>query len=272
MTTETQDSTALAPVESTGLAIHDNERQFATVIEHATRDLLGTPTARDALTLAVVHEFRRTPGLKKCSLDSIAACAIACAELGLYPSGTMAHVHLIPRGGEATLQIGYRGYMELARNAGTHIDTVGVVYADEVERGLFTAELAPFSISHRFSILDIDRSDKQLVAAYASGIVGGVRIGVILTRAQIDSRMKKGGAVWKAEFAAMARKSAIKALCNGGQVPLSPVVLNAMGNADPDYPTAPAPVVKAIDIQPEPTNPTEAAQAALGGGEGDGRW
>jgi len=262
--------------QTTEITVHnEGEAQLANVIEHATRDhLRNDPAAIHAMKAALVHEVRRVPKLFECSPDSMAAAAVTCAELGLYPKGSIAHIHLIPRGGQVTVQIGYRGLMELARRAGVHVDTDGVVYRQEVERGLFTAELAPFSLSHRFSLEDIGRSDGELVAAYASCVVDGARVGVILTRADLDKRRNRamGGGnkgPWSTDYAAMCRKSAIRALLQSGKVPLSAEVLAGLGKTDEARQAVQAPEAPRIEVQPEPADPTARAAAALDDG---GTW
>ena len=61
--------------------------------------------------------------LAKCSTLSLIQCAIKCSELGLEPGSALGLVYLIPRQNKGnkwacTLQVGYRGYIELARRSG----------------------------------------------------------------------------------------------------------------------------------------------------------
>lgn len=64
--------------------------------------------------------------------DGAKMAAIAkCASLGLYP-GPQDHVYLVPRKGELTVQVGYKGYAYLARQAPGVADvTVHLVHADD---------------------------------------------------------------------------------------------------------------------------------------------
>lgn len=76
--------------------------------KHITADRL----ARLALT-----EMSRVPKLKDCTESSLMKCLMVASQLGLEP-GLLGHVYLIPYGKEATLIIGYKGMIDLARRSG----------------------------------------------------------------------------------------------------------------------------------------------------------
>lgn len=86
----------------------------------------------------------KTPTIGKCTPLSVLGALMTCASLGLEPNTVLNHAYIIPRkngykskqaGGdvyEATLQIGYRGYIQLGHNSGqiAGIDA-GVHYSDD---------------------------------------------------------------------------------------------------------------------------------------------
>ncbi len=57
-------------------------------------------------------------GLANCTLPSLLACAYTVAKLGLETDKVLGHVYIIPYGGVATIQLGYKGLIELARRSG----------------------------------------------------------------------------------------------------------------------------------------------------------
>lgn len=79
-------------------------------------------------------DFAKSPGLQKCTPQSIYLALIACAQVGLEPGGVMQHAFIIPYGKEATFQLGYRGVIELA-NRSPLIARVGMnlVYEAEID-------------------------------------------------------------------------------------------------------------------------------------------
>jgi|WetSurMetagenome_2_1015567.scaffolds.fasta_scaffold12269_7 recombination protein RecT len=68
---------------------------------------------RIALTAA-----QRSEALMRCELGSIIKSVIEASELGLEPSGVLGHAYLVPYKGVAQLQVGYRGFIELAGRSG----------------------------------------------------------------------------------------------------------------------------------------------------------
>lgn len=63
-------------------------------------------------------ELSKNPELNRCTTDSICGAIMSCAQLGLEP-GIAGMVYLIPRKGEMTLQLGYRGMIALCHRSGT---------------------------------------------------------------------------------------------------------------------------------------------------------
>jgi len=65
-----------------------------------------------------VTTLRRNEKLLRCDQDSLLACLMLSAQLGLEPGGPLGHAYLVPYGSELTFIVGYRGYIELARRTG----------------------------------------------------------------------------------------------------------------------------------------------------------
>jgi recombination protein RecT len=62
-------------------------------------------------------ELSKNTDLNKCTTDSICGAIMSCAQLGLEP-GIAGMLYLIPRGGKMTIQLGYRGMIELCHRSG----------------------------------------------------------------------------------------------------------------------------------------------------------
>jgi recombination protein RecT len=68
----------------------------------------------DRLKLVALTAFTRTPALWTCEPVSIARAIVEAGQLGLEPTGLLGGAYLVPRGGQATLLVGYRGLVMLA--------------------------------------------------------------------------------------------------------------------------------------------------------------
>ncbi|MCP4739020.1 MAG: hypothetical protein GY873_33045, partial [Bosea sp.] len=132
------------------------------------------PSAVDPkrLVSVMLTAATKTPKLLECSPPSMMRALMHCAELGLEPGGALGHIYLIPRKGEVSVQIGYKGLAELARRTGQISEiNAGVVYEDELMAGgdrpaAFVATLEPPTIEHRLAF-GVDRSPGKLRLAYA---------------------------------------------------------------------------------------------------------
>lgn len=209
---------------------------LAAEVKPAIKSLLPKHlTAERILRLVFEEALKPESKLLKCKWVTILECLITAAQLGLEVGGPFAGAYLIPRfnkdGGfyYCTMLVSYRGLIDLAQRSGMIADiTANVVYGAEVEAGLFEAEIEPARIVHRVALRGaaVERTDDDIVAAYCVvRTTNGGRYQRILTRAEINARRSRSGergfSPWKTDFAAMARKSAIRALFQGGTVPMS---------------------------------------------------
>lgn len=80
--------------------------------------LLPPSITPDRLMRTVMMSVEKTPKLMQCSVQSIVNAATTAAVLGLECDGVTGQGYLVPYGGVATFQIGYKGYNTLGARAG----------------------------------------------------------------------------------------------------------------------------------------------------------
>lgn len=228
-------STDLVKTSQTGIAQRD---PFVdALVRDAMAHAVSVITA-DQLSGALLAAFRKSKNnaLAKCSPPSIVTSLQICAQLGLKPNTAMGHIYLIPYAGECTPIIGYKGYQELARRH----PSVRSVFAEVVLDG------ETFSLSAGSDGVRVNHQpdpSRSTIAANASNIVGAyavchVQNGERLTRwisiADIEGRRKRGASgkgkatPWDTDYAAMARKSAVRALFGSGEAPMSDEIAAAL--------------------------------------------
>jgi recombination protein RecT len=163
----------------------------------------------------VLTECRTSPNLMRCSHASLLGATMTAAQLGLEID-VRGLAYLIPRrhknGYAATLMIGYRGYVELARRSGDVRDVrAHVVY----ERDDFDCEYGDSPrLFHRPTLIG-ERGEP--VAAYAVAFYkDGTTSALALRVDEIEARRKRSAArddgPWVTDWDAMARKTAVRAL------------------------------------------------------------
>lgn len=79
-----------------------------------------------------VTAIQKNPKLLECSENSLVRSIIEASELGLEVNTNLGQAYLIPYGQEATLQVGYRGFIALAHRSGKISNLQGeVVYEND---------------------------------------------------------------------------------------------------------------------------------------------
>jgi recombination protein RecT len=181
----------------------------------------------DRFARLVLTAVKATPQLMDCfetkqGQTSVLLAAMKAASLGIEPNTELQHCWLLPRRNrqvmECQLQIGYRGYIELARRSGEVKD----IYAEVVREGdLFTVKKG----LHRDLVHEVpaegDRGKLTHAYAVAHFMSGGFAFEVLdeeavgLRRAQSDSwRSEKARqySPWTTATESMWKKSAVRAL------------------------------------------------------------
>lgn len=181
---------------------------------------LALPNSMDPARFAriTITECKANPALLRCEPLSLLAAVMRAAQLGLEP-GPLGHCYLVPFKNGATGRtdvqfiLGYKGIVSLARRSGEIED----VYAEVVYGGdHFDYELGLHrNLTHKRAATD--RTDANISHAYAvAHFKGGGYAFVVLDRIEIDARRARSRASskgpWVTDYAAMARKSAVRAL------------------------------------------------------------
>lgn len=183
-------------------------------------DLLKVlPDEKAALYFAriIVTALNKTPKIQECSTESILSAIFDLASLNLVPNSPIGHAYLIPYGGVCTVQIGYKGFAELAYRSGE----VKMVQADVVRDGdefkyLKGANVQQF-VSHCKNLTK-GRDGREVIAAWASVelLNGGVAIEVMesdeLAKIERLANAKKESPAWKYFADEMRKKTAVKRL------------------------------------------------------------
>lgn len=207
------------------------EQKVETILPSLTK-LLGERFDPHRFARIIVGEVRKTPKLQECSMISILGAATQAATLRLEP-GLMGYCYLLPfwnkhanggKGGfEAQFQLGYQGYMELAKRTGL----ISTIEAEIVYEGdEFHFEYGSNKrLYHKPNIESEHYGDKAHAKYYYCMIKykDGSEQFKVITKKQavqhgmkysksVDKKLKSLTGTWLVEFDAMALKTAIKML------------------------------------------------------------
>ncbi len=177
----------------------------------------------------------RTPAIADCSVESLVGAVMQASILGFKPVAALGECYFVPyrnnKNGktEVQFQIGYKGYLSLARQSGEIL----TVFAEVVREGdTFDYELGLHpKLTHK-PRLDNSEALVSHVYAVVHYKTGGYNF-VILSHSEVEkyrrrSQSQRDGlsGAWKTDYPAMAKKTAIRRL-----VPYLPVSIDRLEQA-----------------------------------------
>jgi recombination protein RecT len=179
----------------------------------ALADMLpGGEDAAKRFKRVVIQAVVRNPDLMKCTPASIVSAVMESATIGIEPTGTLGGAYLVPYGNKATLIVGYRGLIELARRSG-EIESIEARVVREGDE--FSYEYG--TSAHVRHVPKLEAGDRALTFVYGvAKLRGGTTQFEVMTREQVEairSRSKSGNSgPWKTDYDEMARKTVVRRL------------------------------------------------------------
>ena len=185
----------------------------------------------ERIARVALSELRTNPVLLGCEPASLVNAIVKASQLGLEVGGALGHAYLVPYKTEATLIVGYRGLIALARRSGEIQSlTARVVH----ERDTFELE---YGLNEKLRHIPSTEADPgEMTHAYAVARLkdGGVQYEV-MTMAEIESIRKRSRAgqsgPWVSDYEEMARKTVVRRLAK--YLPISIEMADAL-TADQD--------------------------------------
>lgn len=232
-----------------------------------------------------VSAINREPKLAECSVESVLSCFMRCTSLGLEPSNVngLGMAYILPYGNknyrtgqsEATLIIGYKGMIELARRSGDlkSIHAQAVYEGDEFDYWEDeTGQHFRFRANR-----DIEHTPDRLTDVYVNAqLLNGGFVFEHMTRAEVDQIMNRSSSArakvspWKTDYEAMALKTVIRRSFKYLPVSTEAMSAAAADGTTPDYSdvfTPTFPPATAEDAEPmgtpEDTTLTQQTEPAM---------
>lgn len=200
--------------------------------------IIGTSSAAgirpERLKLVALTAFTRTPALWTCEPVSVARAIVEAGQLGLEPTGLLGGAYLVPRGNQATLLVGYRGLVMLAKRSGE---------VQRVEARVVRAKDAfeyAYGIDQRLEHVPSRELDPgALTDAYALLVYrDGERQFDVMSAAEIEAIRKRsstpGAGPWVTDYFEMAKKTVLRRLMK--LAPLTVEVAAQLDEIDPEAP------------------------------------
>ena len=221
--------------------------------------VIGNNLSPQRLYQMYVSTINREPQLANCGVESVLSCFMKCAALGLEPSNVdgLGRAYILPYGNknyrtgqkEATLIIGYKGMIDLARRSGQIRD----ISARAVHEG---DEFAySYGLNEDLRHVPCAKPGKLTHVYMIANFKDGGHYFQVMNADEIEAAAKRspsyGKAVspWKSDYEAMAKKTVIRRAFP--YLPVSVEARDAAASDDqtPDYSDVfrPLPTVTADD-------------------------
>ncbi len=203
------------------------------------REIATKALGPDRIIRLFAESARQTPKLLQCEPMSVFNALIQCANTGLEPNTWRGHAYLIPYGKVCTFIAGYKGMIDMARR---HPDVLtihaDVAYDDD--------EAWSFEYGSNTHLRHIPGPHKgKITHAYCYvKLRDGAEAFRVLTYDEIIAHRDQYSQGWKTavkfkktaespwvkDEAAMCKKTAVRAIANGGLLPMSNEFLLALAN------------------------------------------
>lgn len=148
--------------------------------------------------------------LKKATPESIYGAAVTAAVLDLPIQNNLGFAYIVPFGGQAQFQLGYKGLIQLALRSG-QFKNIAVA---EIYEGQIVSENPLTGY-----VFDFSKKTSDKVVGYAAyfSLLNGFEKTEYMSREKLDAHgkkfsqtYKKGFGVWKDDFDSMAKKTVLK--------------------------------------------------------------
>jgi len=243
------------PIETARSVINVQAKRYQAVLAPDKSNGLSSAVTFSRWMSAVVADFEKSDKLRLAAVqapETVHDCLSVAANYGLLPGSAYSQFYLIPRWDGRTKRttctfiVGYKGMMELALR---HPDVLAVEANLVYEGEPFAWNPGSNTLHHEWR-LGVDREPKNIVACYSRvTLKSGYSSYWVMDRAQIDAIRKRAQSAdngpWVTDYAAMARKTCIRAHFSGGSIPKS-AQLQQVLEADVEHPLSQG---RAVDIQ-----------------------
>lgn len=208
---------ALAKVKKQGNLANMNSREVGDVLQAMRGQIeLALPKhlSVDRMIAMATTIITKNPAIAKCSAASLMGAVMQASILGFRPVESLGQAYFVPYGGNVQFQIGYRGYIDLARRSGQILD----LYSECV----YSNDEFKYELGLERTIKHIPAEGNRGAFTHVYAVVrykdGGYNF-VILNKAEVELRrmrspMQKAtpSGAWATDYPEMAKAKAVKSL------------------------------------------------------------
>lgn len=221
----TPTSTAIAGVQAPSMQMMTIEKTLSQDnVKKRIMEMMGDKA--QGFISSIIQVTNGSAQLKACEPGTIIAAAVTAATLDLPINQNLGFAYIVPYGGKAQFQMGWRGFVQLAIRTGQYYTVhASEVYADELKSWNPITSLIEYTPQETWKMRDLG-NEKNIVGYVAFfKLNNGFEKYYYMSVAQVDAHAKKysqtyksdkdyvrKSSKWTTDFSAMARKTVLKLL------------------------------------------------------------
>lgn len=178
---------------------------------------LGNPKKAERFIAAISSAVSANTALQSCDAGTILSAGLLGEALNLSPSPQLGQYYLVPYGGKAQFQLGYKGYIQLAIRSGQYkrLNVLEIKEGELISYNPLTEEIDVNLIE------DENLREQTPTAGYYAMFeyTNGFKKSLYWSRAKMEAHAIKysksynsSTSVWKSDFDSMAKKTLLRQL------------------------------------------------------------
>lgn len=178
---------------------------------------LGNPKKAERFIAAISSAVSANMALQSCDAGTILSAGLLGEALNLSPSPQLGQYYLVPYGGKAQFQLGYKGYIQLAIRSGQYkrLNVLEIKEGELISYNPLTEEIDVNLIE------DENLREQTPTAGYYAMFeyTNGFKKSLYWSRAKMEAHAIKfsksynsSTSIWKSDFDSMAKKTLLRQL------------------------------------------------------------
>lgn len=178
---------------------------------------LGNPKKAERFIAAISSAVAANTNLQNCDAGTILSAGLLGEALNLSPSPQLGQYYLVPYGGKAQFQLGYKGYIQLAIRSGQYkrLNVVEIKEGELVSYNPLTEEIKVDLIEDESTREQTPTAGYYAMFEYTNGFIKSIywsREKMQAHAMKFSKSYNSSTSVWKSDFDSMAKKTLLRQL------------------------------------------------------------
>lgn len=178
---------------------------------------LGNPKKAERFIASISSAVAANPALQNCDAGTILSAGLLGEALNLSPSPQLGQYYLVPYGGKAQFQLGYKGYIQLAIRSGQYkkLNVVDIKEGELISYNPLAEEIKVDLIEDESLREQTPTVGYYAMFEYTNGFIKSMYWSKEKMQAhamKFSKSYNSNSSIWKSDFDSMAKKTMLRQL------------------------------------------------------------